>query len=57
MKPWNETLFGTFSVREWLYEGVTDPLFNFNSSILPDDIKLPPFDKFGWFYQVCPLLI
>jgi len=44
-------VFTEKKVRELLFEGYSDPLLNI-SQFIPDwfPIKIPPYDKFGWFY-------
>ena len=51
-------VFTEKKVRELLFEGYSDPLLDF-SQYIPDwfPIKIPPYDKFGWFYTVSYFLL
>ena len=50
LKEYSSELFITRNVSEYLFDGFADPLLNMTSR-LPDGL-VPPFDRFGWFYQV-----
>lgn len=50
IKKAGSTLFITKTVNEFLFEGFSDPLIN--ASKWDPSGKAPPFDKFGWFYDV-----
>merc|ERR1711928_20600 len=46
-----KNLFIEKKVREWLFEGYSDPLLDIAKFIPPDfPVKIPPYDRFGWFY-------
>lgn len=41
------------TVGELLFEGYDDPLIGMGKSMENfQNLELPPFDKFGWFYMV-----
>ncbi|KPJ06853.1 Protein croquemort [Papilio machaon] len=46
----HKNLFLTANVSSWLFDGISDPLFDIAAQFpdLPFEI---PFDKFGWFYS------
>jgi len=43
------TLYLTKNVQELLFDGYEDPLLDLASHLPPGTV--PPYDKFGWFYQ------
>ena len=48
-----KNLFIEKKVRELLFEGYSDPLLDIAKFIPPDfPVKIPPYDRFGWFYTV-----
>ena len=46
-------IFVTKQVHELLFDGYSDALLNMTAFIPPNfPVKIPPYDKFGWFYGV-----
>merc|ERR1712071_605608 len=44
-------IFVTKQVHELLFDGYSDALLNMTAFIPPNfPVKIPPYDKFGWFY-------
>ncbi|CAH2077141.1 unnamed protein product, partial [Iphiclides podalirius] len=50
MRMSHENLFLTANVSSWLFDGISDPLFDI-AAHFPDLPVTIPFDKFGWFYS------
>jgi hypothetical protein len=53
LKEVNASLFMTYPVTNWTFEGIYDSIMEGAAS--STQIHLPiPFDRFGWFYPVKP---
>ncbi|CAG9579047.1 unnamed protein product [Danaus chrysippus] len=50
MRMFHDNLFLTAPVRNWLFDGIEDPVLNV-ANHFPDLPINIPYDKFGWFYE------
>lgn len=51
MRMFHDNMFLTAPVRNWLFDGIEDPVLDV-ANHFPDLPINIPYDRFGWFYEV-----